>query len=190
MTAADVKRVLLESAEVKRASAETISDEIAQAGKMLIECYARGGKTLIFGNGGSAADAQHYAAELVGRFNAERRALPALALTVNSSTLTSVGNDYGYAQVFTRQIEAFTSPGDVVIAVSTSGTSENILAGVKRAQEIGAKVIGLSGKSGGQMLNVCDLCIVVPSQSTARIQETHITILHIWCDMVEKSISG
>lgn len=188
MTPDDVKRVLLESAEVKRATADALSEDIASAGQMLVDCYARGNKTLIFGNGGSAADAQHYAAELVGRFNAERRALPAIALTVNTSTLTSVGNDYGYSHVFIREIEAFTAPGDVAIAISTSGTSENILSGIGRAKELGAKVIGLSGKEGGSMRDVCDACIVVPSQSTARIQETHIAILHIWCDMVEKSV--
>jgi D-sedoheptulose 7-phosphate isomerase len=180
-----VTDALNESADVKRRTAQTIGDEIARAGELLLNAYRSGAKSLIFGNGGSAADAQHYAAELVGRFGSERRALPALALNVNASTITSVGNDYGYDYVFVREVEAFGAPGDVAIAISTSGNSPNVLAAIERARQLGLTVIGLTGKGGGKMKELCDLCVVVPSDSTPRIQETHITIIHIWCNMID-----
>lgn len=183
-----VKAALLAGAQAKRRAAEEIADDIARAGKMLVDAYRLSRKTIIFGNGGSAADAQHFAAELVGRFASERVALPSLALTVNTSTLTSVGNDYGYEQVFVRQIEAHTQPGDVVIGISTSGNSPNVLHALERARAMEAKTIGLTGRGGGAMPQACDVCVIVPHDSTARIQEVHIAILHIWCELIEQEL--
>ena len=183
-----VKATLLAGAQAKKRAAEEIAGDIARAGKMLVDAYRLSRKTIIFGNGGSAADAQHFAAELVGRFASERAALPSLALTVNTSTLTSVGNDYGYEQVFVRQIEAHTQPGDAVIGISTSGNSPNVLRALERARGMEAKTIGLTGHGGGAMPQACDVCVIVPHDSTARIQEVHIAILHIWCELIEQEL--
>jgi D-sedoheptulose 7-phosphate isomerase len=140
---------------------------------------------LFLGNGGSAADAQHLAAELVGRYVRERRPLPGLALTVDTSALTSIGNDYGFDQVFARQLEALGSPGDVVVAITTSGTSPNVLAALTVARQKGIAVIGFTGKRGEEFAKLCDVAIVVPSRETSRVQEGHITVGHILCEVID-----
>ena len=145
-------------------------------------------KILVMGNGGSAADAQHIVAELVGRFKLERKAIPAITLTTNTSTLTAIGNDYSFDRIFSRQLEALAEEGDVVLGLSTSGLSENLNSAFKTAKERGAFTIGLLGKDGGEMKGLVDLCIIVPSNNTPRIQEAHITIGHIICELIEQSI--
>jgi D-sedoheptulose 7-phosphate isomerase len=181
-----VARELEESAAVKREIAQRLSQEIAKAVCLILEAYKLGGKVLLIGNGGSAADAQHIAAELVGRFKLERRGLPAMALTTNTSILTALANDYGYDNVFSRQLEVLASDKDILIAITTSGTSLNILKGVEMAHSKRATVIGLTGGNGGKLKDMADLTIVVPSDNTARIQEEHIAIGHIICYLVEK----
>ena len=146
----------------------------------------QGGKILFMGNGGSAADAQHLAAEFVGRFVKERRGLPAIALTTDTSILTAVSNDYGYDKVFTRQVEALVRPGDLVVGLSTSGNSPNVVNALTRAQQLGAATVGLTGSGGGCMAALCDICIKVPSTITARIQEAHILIGHMACAAVDE----
>jgi D-sedoheptulose 7-phosphate isomerase len=156
---------------------------------MIRTSLAAGGQLLIAGNGGSAADAQHIAAELTGRFQRERRPLPALALHGNTSALTAIGNDYGYEEVFARELAAHARSGDVLLAISTSGTSRNILRAIEAARGCKVKVIGLTGESGGKMRAVCDLCLCVPSKSTARVQEMHIVIGHAICELLEEDLS-
>ncbi|HEU4942775.1 MAG TPA: SIS domain-containing protein, partial [Gaiellaceae bacterium] len=158
----------------------------AAAARAIASCFRRGGKVLIFGNGGSAADAQHLAAELVGRFSTERRALPAIALTTDTSTLTAVANDLGFEQVFARQIEALGRRGDVAFAISTSGGSPNVLAAVETARERGIRVVALTGGDGGALAAAADVAIVVPSTSTPRIQECHLALEHAICEAVER----
>ena len=184
-----VRRTIQESIQVKEGLLQTAVPHIVQAADWIVRSYREGGKLILFGNGGSAADAQHIAAELVGRFERERRALPAIALTTNSSTLTAIGNDYDYAKIFSRQIEAWAKPEDVVIGISTSGNSPNVLEGVAAAKAKGAKTIGLTGEKGGKMASKTDLCIKVPSSSTARIQESHIMIGHILCLLVDQQLT-
>ncbi|MFH1859468.1 MAG: D-sedoheptulose 7-phosphate isomerase [bacterium] len=164
--------------------------DVAEATEMIIDAYRQHKKVLICGNGGSAADAQHMAGELVGRFKMERQALGAIALTTDTSILTAVGNDYGFDDIFSRQIEALVEPGDVVIGISTSGNSPNVLKGIAMANSKKAMTIGLAGKDGGRLRDLADLCIVVPSLNTPRIQESHITIIHIICLLVEQSLFG
>lgn len=154
--------------------------------KMINETLLSGGKILLAGNGGSAADAQHIAAELTGRYVKERKALPAIALTVDTSALTAISNDYGYESVFSRQIEALARPNDLFIGISTSGNSANILKSLESAKAIGCKTIGLSGRDGGKMNELCDINIIVPDDVTARIQEMHILIGHIFCKSVDE----
>ena len=153
-----------------------------------MEAMKNGKKILIFGNGGSAADAQHIAAELVGRYKTERRGLPAIALTTDTSALTAIANDFGYEKVFERQVEALANEGDLLIGISTSGNSSNVNRALKLGREMGCKTIGLSGKDGGDMNGLCDLNIVVPSDDTPRIQEMHIMIGHILCQAVDSTI--
>jgi D-sedoheptulose 7-phosphate isomerase len=181
-----IKGFLYESAEVKKAVADTLSDKILEAINIARTSYRNGGKMLLMGNGGSAGDAQHIAAEFIGRYKKERKPVAAIALTVDSSILTCVGNDYGYENVFARQVEGLAKKEDVVIAISTSGNSENVIRGVEKAREIGAKTIGLLGKQGGKLKDMVDLAIVVPSSDTARIQEAHITIGHIICEILDE----
>lgn len=138
------------------------------------------------GNGGSAADSQHLAAELVGRFQKERRGLPSVALTTDTSILTAIGNDYGYDRIFSRQVEALVNKGDVVVGISTSGNSTNIVEALLKARELGALTVGMTGENGGQMASICDFCIQVPAKVTARIQEAHIMIGHIVCELIEE----
>ncbi|WP_281950386.1 D-sedoheptulose 7-phosphate isomerase [Nitrosophilus kaiyonis] len=166
---------------------EELKFHIYTASIICVEALKNQKKILLFGNGGSAADAQHIAAELVGRFQKERRALPAIALTTDTSALTAIGNDYGYEQVFARQVEALANEGDVAIGISTSGNSENVLRGLEVAKNRGCKTIGLSGKDGGKMANLCDANIIVPSATTARIQEMHIMIGHILCNVIDEN---
>jgi D-sedoheptulose 7-phosphate isomerase len=161
---------------------------ISAAADVLLGAFRDGRKVLICGNGGSAADAQHFAAELVGRFARERRAWPALALTTDTSTLTAIGNDYGFDRVFSRQVEAHGQPGDVLIAISTSGGSGNVLAAVEGARARGLVTIGLTGRDGGALGRAADVHVNVPSASAARIQEVHATILHVLCDLVEQEL--
>ena len=183
-----IKQQLLESAEVMRLVAEKLPEQITQAAEMILNSYQSGGKLILFGNGGSAADAQHLAAELVGRFKMERSALPAIALNTNTSILTALGNDYSFDTVFARQIEAWAKKGDVVIGISTSGNSPNVLLGIEKAKPLGAKTIGLTGHDGGQLAKIVDLALIVPSHDTPRIQEAHITIGHIICDVIEQKL--
>ena len=161
---------------------------IAKMISLLSDAFNRGSKLLVMGNGGSAADSQHFAAEIVGRFKLERRALPAVALSTDTSILTAVGNDYGFDAVFSRQVEALAASGDVVVGISTSGNSPNVLKALNEAKARGCHTIGLLGKDGGAIRPVCDLALIVPSTDTPRIQEGHITIIHIVCDLVEKAL--
>jgi D-sedoheptulose 7-phosphate isomerase len=163
----------------------TLTNQVEVAAQLCIDNLNNGGKILIFGNGGSAADAQHIAAELVGRYKVERRGLPAIALTTDTSALTSIGNDYGYDRVFDRQVEALVNKGDVVIGISTGGSSSNVISGLKTAQELGCKLIGFSGRDGGEMNTLCDVNLVVPADDTPRIQEMHIVIGHTICHLIE-----
>lgn len=180
-----IKEFLYESARIKQAVADTLADKILEAVNIARTSYQNGGKMMLMGNGGSAGDAQHIAAEFIGRYKKERRPVAAIALTVDSSILTCVGNDYGYDAVFSRQVEGLAKKEDVVIAISTSGNSENVIRGVEKAREIGAKTIGLLGNQGGKLKDKVDLAIVVPSSDTARIQEAHITIGHIICEILD-----
>lgn len=159
--------------------------DIEKGCEMVTQTLLAGGKILLAGNGGSAADAQHIAAELAGRYVKERKALPGIALTVDTSAMTAIGNDYGFDHIFSRQLEAMARPDDLFIAISTSGNSKNILHALHTAQELGCKTLGLSGRDGGQMNELCDLNIIVPDQVTARIQEMHILIGHIFCNAVD-----
>jgi D-sedoheptulose 7-phosphate isomerase len=161
---------------------------IAEMGILLCDAFNRGHKLLVMGNGGSAADSQHFVAEIVGRFKMERKALPAVALSTDTSILTAIGNDYGFDCVFSRQVEALAAPGDVVVGISTSGNSPNVLKALNLAKERGCRTIGLLGKDGGSIKPACDLALVVPSSDTPRIQEGHATIIHIVCDLVEKAL--
>jgi D-sedoheptulose 7-phosphate isomerase len=183
-----VKQLLKTSGDLKYQVAETLSEEILHAAHSIRDCLSAGGKLLLMGNGGSAADSQHIAAELIGRFKKERKAIPALALTVDSSSLTALGNDYGFESIFSRQIEALANPNDAVVGISTSGNSKNIIRALKLAREIGAKTIGLMGNNGGEMKDCVDIGIIVPSNDTARIQEVHITIGHIICEIIEQDL--
>jgi D-sedoheptulose 7-phosphate isomerase len=151
---------------------------------------AAGGQLFLAGNGGSAADAQHIAAELTGRFLRERKPIRAMALHVNTSALTAIGNDYGYDRVFARELLAHARAGDVLLAISTSGNSANILCAIEAARQCHVKVVGLTGETGGKMRAVCDICVCVPSQSTARIQEMHITMGHAICELLEERLAG
>ncbi len=167
-----------------------LMSDILKATKMLIDAYKNNKKSLIAGNGGSAADAQHIAAEFVSRFYFDRDALASIALTTDTSILTAIGNDYGFDRVFSRQIEANGVEGDIFIAISTSGNSQNIIEAINTAKSKDIKVIGFTGQDGGKMANLCDICIKVPSSSTPRIQESHILIGHIMCAIVEEEIFG
>jgi len=185
-----VIRELEDSAKIRTMMAQTLSDIIAEAAQIILDAYNAGGKVFLIGNGGSAADAQHIAAELAGRFKLERTGLPAIALTTNTSILTALANDYGYDRVFSHQLEALAKDKDVLIAITTSGTSPNILKAVEMAHSKGVTVIGLTGAKGGKLKDSADLTIMVPSDDTPRIQEAHITIGHIICYLVEKGLFG
>jgi D-sedoheptulose 7-phosphate isomerase len=178
-----------ESIAVKAELAHRSVQQIADAANLIVAALRDGRKLVALGNGGSAADAQHFAAELVGRFRLERGALPAVALTTDSSILTAVANDYGFENVFRRQLEAIAQAGDVLVAFSTSGNSPNVLRALECARSRGMVTIGLSGQTGGKMRHLVDICLCVPSVSTARIQEAHILMVHILAGIVETSFS-
>jgi D-sedoheptulose 7-phosphate isomerase len=167
----------------------TLASDVSNAVDIISSSLAAGGQLFAAGNGGSAADAQHIVAELTGRFFLERQPLRAIALHVNSSALTAIGNDYGFEHVFARELSAHARPGDVLLAISTSGNSRNILRAIDVARQRNVKIIGLTGGSGGEMRSVCDLCLCVPSSSTPRIQEMHITIGHTICELVEERLA-
>ena len=160
---------------------------ISKIAETIISSLRSGNKLIVFGNGGSAADAQHIAAEFINRFRRERKALAALALTTDTSNLTAIGNDYSFDNVFSRQIEALGKSGDVAMAISTSGNSPNVLNGVGQAKEQGITTVGVTGENGGKLKDHVDICFQAPSQSTPRIQEVHITVAHVICDLVEKA---
>ena len=175
--------------ETSKVTMESTSLLIESAAKICIESLKNGGKILIFGNGGSAADAQHIAAELVSRYKTERKGLAAIALTTDSSIITAIGNDYGFDKIFTRQIEALANQGDVAIGISTGGTSENILKALNLSNEKNCKTIGLSGRGGGGFNKICDINLVVPAEDTPRIQEMHIFIGHTICHLIEQAFT-
>jgi D-sedoheptulose 7-phosphate isomerase len=182
------RELLEESARVKQALASESAGAIARAADIVAECMGRGDKALLFGNGGSAADCQHIAAEWTGRLSRERAALPAIALTANTSELTCLGNDYGFDRVFARLIEAHGREGDVAIAISTSGNSPNVIAAVDEARARGLRTIGFCGRGGGKLAGRVELALVVPSDDTQRVQESHIAIGHVICELVDEAL--
>jgi len=187
--AAQVRDRIRESARVKDALlAEEYVAPLVRVAEAIVSAYRRGGKVLLFGNGGSAADAQHIAAELVGRYLYDRPALPALALHANTSALTAIANDYGYARAFARQVEAEARPGDVAIGISTSGNSENVIEGLRAARGQGALTVALTGAGGGRLKGLVDFLLAVPSTDTPRIQEAHILTGHVLCELVEQEL--
>jgi len=172
----------------KMLSDQPFQDLIAAAGQACINCMTNGGKVMLAGNGGSAADAQHIAGEFVSRFAFDRPGLPAIALTTDTSILTAIGNDYGYERLFARQIQAHSQKGDIFIAYSTSGTSPNIIEALKEARDLGVVCIGLTGQNGGEMIGLCDFLFRIPSSDTPKIQEGHAVIGHILCGLVENAL--
>jgi len=174
--------------QVKQTVINNNIHQIEQIVRLITDAYKNNKKVLIFGNGGSAADAMHFAAELVGRFKIERKALPAINLTADSSIMTAVGNDYGFDAIFSRQVEALAQKDDVLIGISTSGNSQNVINAMEAGKKIGASTVSFLGKDGGKLNGVCDVSIVVPSDNTPRIQETHITIVHIICELLENKM--
>ena len=185
-----IKEEIRKSYETKQAiyNDESLLQQIVILAKKCIELYKNGKKTILAGNGGSAADAQHIAAELVGRYGFDRPSIPSLALTTDSSNLTAIGNDYGYDKVFSRQLEGMGQSGDLFIGISTSGNSKNIIEAFNSAKKKNITTVSLVGKDGGMMAKLADIVIVVPSDSTPRIQESHILIGHILCDIIEKEL--
>ena len=188
-----IQQQFFDSADAKYAAAEALTRPVCDAAQILLNCITSGGKVLACGNGGSAGDAQHFAAELVGRFERERPGLPAISLATDTSILTAVGNDYGYQQVFSKQVQALGQPGDVLLAISTSGNSGNVIAAIEAAHEKDMAVIALTGKGGGRigaMLSDRDMHICVPHNRTARIQEVHLLVIHCLCDAIDVSLLG
>ena len=179
---------LTEHLEVLQAVMDSHSPIIEECAGIISDVLAGGNKVLICGNGGSAADAQHVAAEFTGRFETERRGLPAIALTTDTSALTAVSNDYGFERAFARQVESLAREGDCLIAISTSGDSPNVTAAVMAARSLGCKVIGFTGAKGKKLASLCDACVMVPSARTCRVQEAHITIFHIICEMIDRNV--
>jgi len=184
-----IERIFHESIEVKRAALERNAEAIEAVVEAVVRAFEGGGKVLLFGNGGSAADCQHIAAEFIGRFQKERLALPAIALTTDSSILTALGNDYSYDIVFARQVEGLARAGDVVIGISTSGGSANVVKGIQAARDRGAVTVAMSGGDGGVLARQTDIALIVPSRVTARIQESHICLAHVICELVENRFS-
>ncbi len=183
----------IESAELKKQAAEVMAEPVGNAADLMFSVLTQGNKILACGNGGSAADCQHFAAELVGRFEKERLPLPAMALTTDSSIMTAVGNDYSFRDVFTKQVQAFGQPGDLLLAISTSGNSANVIAAIEAAHDREMSVVALTGKGGGaigQMLTENDVHICVPHDRTARIQEVHLLVIHCICDGIDAALFG
>jgi D-sedoheptulose 7-phosphate isomerase len=183
------KEILQESAETHARAAETLPEVSARVARLFHTALVAGGKVLLCGNGGSAADAQHIAAELAGRLRHERKGLAAIALTVNSSILTAVSNDYGYDAVFERQVEALGRPGDVLVGISTSGTSANVIAALRKAREMGLGTVGFAGENTELMAELCDVIVSAPTSDTQRIQEIHIAVGHVVCELVESRVA-
>ena len=183
-----IKDILLESIQVKEEILRNQIGAIVEIAELMIDCLKKDGKVIVFGNGGSASDSQHIAAELVGRFKKDRSALAGIALTTNTAVITSLANDYGYDVVFSRQIEALGKKNDVVLGISTSGKAKNVALGIKQAKKMGIKTVAFSGGDGGEIVKLADLSLLVPSKVTARIQEAHITIAHIICEMIEQEL--
>jgi D-sedoheptulose 7-phosphate isomerase len=186
----EIRRQLAESARLKQSFSDALLERIAEFAHRSAGAIRRGGKLVFFGNGGSAADAQHLAAELVVRLRTERPGLPALALTTNTSVLTAAGNDYGFEHIFSRQIESLVGPHDIVVALSTSGTSPNIVKAVEMGRMRGAFLVALTGETGGALTGKVDLLLDVPSRDPQRIQEAHITIGHIVCSLIEHLVAA
>ncbi len=180
-----IKDILMQSIQIKEDLLHTRIDQIIDLSNMVIESLRKGGKVMLCGNGGSASDSQHIAAELVGRYQKERGGLPAISLTVNTSIITAIGNDYGYEHVFSRQIEALGQKNDILIGISTSGKAKNVSLAIKQARKMGIKTIAFTGGDGGELAKLSDVSLVVPSKITARIQEAHIAVGHIICELVE-----
>jgi len=177
---------LIEESAKSILDSKIVSPQILKTVNKIIKGLNKGNKIILFGNGGSAADAQHMAAEFIGRYLIQRKSLPAIALTTDTSVLTSIGNDYSFDKIFSRQCESLVQKNDIIIAISTSGNSKNIIQGIKTAKKKGALVIGLTGKTGGKMRSICDIIITAPSNHTPRIQEVHRIVIHIICELVEK----
>lgn len=184
----EILQAFKDSSEVKARFIRNHADMLIQVVKVLVAAFKGGHKVLLFGNGGSAADAQHLAAEFVNRFLIERPPLPAIALTTDTSILTSISNDYGYADTFAKQVKALGKEGDVAVGISTSGTAANVVKAIKVAKDMGMKTVGLTGGDGGDLAKIVDFALVVDSAATPRIQETHITIGHVLCEMVDRML--
>jgi D-sedoheptulose 7-phosphate isomerase len=182
-----IEKIFLESSELAKNSSY-LSSDIIECVNIIIKSLKKGKKIILFGNGGSAADAQHIASEFIGRFNLERKSLPAIALTTDSSILTSLSNDYSFETVFERQCESLVSKGDIIFGISTSGNSKNVLNGLKISKKLGGITIGLLGNEGGKIKKIVDYSLIVNSKSTPRIQEVHIIVSHLICDLVEKNV--
>jgi len=188
-----IRQHFTDSIQTKINAADTLVDIIAAAGQMIVNSLLDGHKVLTCGNGGSAGDAQHFSSELLNRFESERPSLPAIALTTDSSTLTAIANDYNYDQVFSKQIRGLGQKGDILLAISTSGQSTNVIAAIEAAHDRGLNVIALSGKNGGEMAKVLsesDIEIRIPSEATCRIQECHLLVIHCLCDYIDHSLFG
>ena len=186
----EIKAMVNESVETKRLVQENLSAKIEEAAQLIIKALKNNKKILIAGNGGSASQASHIAAEFVGRYKIERKAMPCISLTTDLAAITAIGNDYGFDAIFERQIEALGREGDVFIALSTSGNSKNMVKAVEAARKLNVHVIGLLGKDGGKLKNTSSVEIIVPSDNTPRIQEAHLMILHIICELVDKEMFG
>lgn len=184
-----IKDEFLSHLEIINKTIETMQETLEEASKLAVDTLKNGNKILLCGNGGSAADAQHIAAELVGRYKTERRGLPGIALTTDTSALTAIGNDYGYDRIFDRQVESLATKGDLIIGISTSGNSANVLNALKCAKALECTTLGLSGRDGGAMNEVCDINLVVPSDNTPRIQEIHILLGHTICQIIDNELS-
>ena len=185
-----LRQSLQEHLETIGALIDSQLEQIEITGQLICDTLSAGNKVLLCGNGGSAADAQHIAAELVGRYEQQRKSFPAIALTTDTSALTALSNDYGYDEVFARQVQGLAQAGDLLIAISTSGKSPNIVKAVQQAKTQGCKTLGLTGCSGEPLASACDLALIVGSNRTARVQEAHITIGHLWCEMVDQKLGG
>lgn len=185
-----IEEVFRASIRVKEQTLKDNVDAIASAAQAITACLKNNGRIFFFGNGGSAADSQHIAAEFIGRFQKERRSLPAIALTTDTSALTAIGNDYGFEVVFARQLEGLGHKGDVAVGISTSGNSPNVIAAIKKAKSMGMTAVVFTGEGGGKLAPLSDIKIMVPSKVTARIQESHICIAHCICELVENQFSG
>lgn len=183
-----IERSLTQHLDVFHSVLDSHTAVVEECAELIIETFARGNKVLVCGNGGSAADAQHIAAEFSGRYETERRGLPAIALTTDTSALTAISNDYGFERVFARQVEALARSGDCLIAISTSGDSPNVTAAVMTARSLGCKIVGFTGAKGKKLASLCDVCIMVPSERTARVQEAHITLAHVICEIIDRRI--